>query len=174
MKLLQHSCLGAVPMSPQSWNRPTQHNTGPHFNRRCTDKPGQGLIWSLLCFARTLLQQQPQQQTQGRYIPGLGGGCFGLDTLVTTSSGNQKLMKDLKIGEEVLSDETGRVTKFIGWIDLSRDTKTKMVKIETDDGEELIMTGTHNVFYYKEDKHTPTYVKDLRPGNVLVGGIRQV
>ena len=102
------------------------------------------------------------------------GACFGLDTLVTTSSGNQKLMKDLKIGEEVLSDETGSVTKFIGWMELSRNTKTKMVKIETDDGEELIMTGTHNVFYYKEDKHTPTYVKDLRPGNVLVGGIRQV
>ena len=162
-------------MSPQSWNRPTQGtNTGPHFNRHtggCTVKPGQGLIWSLLCFARTLLQQQPQQQTQGRYIPGLGGGCFGPDTLITTSSGNQKLMKDLKIGEEVLSDETGRVTKFIGWMELSRNTKTKMVKIETDDGEELIMTGTHNVFYYKEDKHTPTYVKDLRPGNVLVGGI---
>ena len=34
-------------------------------------------------------------------------GCFGMDTLVTTSSGNQKLMKDMKIGEEVLSDETG-------------------------------------------------------------------
>ena len=101
-------------------------------------------------------------------------GCFGMDTLVTTSSGNQKLMKDMKIGEEVLSDETGRVTKFIGWIDFSRDTKTKMIEIETDDGEKLILTGTHNVFYYEEDKPTPTYVKDLRPGNVLVGGIGQV
>ena len=98
-----------------------------------------------------------------------GGGCFGPDTLVTTSSGNQKLMKDMKIGEEVLSDETGRVTKFIGWIDFSRDTKTKMIEIETDDGEKLIMTDSHNVFYYKEDKPTPTYVKNLRPGNVLVG-----
>ena len=95
--------------------------------------------------------------------------CFGPDTLVTTSSGNQKLMKDMKIGEEVLSDETGRVTKFIGWMDFSRDTKTNMIEIETDDGEKLIMTGTHNVFYYEEDKPTPTYVKNLRPGNVLVG-----
>ena len=138
------------------------------------------MFWTILCFARTLLQQQPQSQPQGRLVPSLipievfQWGCFGLDTLVTTSSGNQKLMKDLKIGEEVLSDETGRVTKFIGWMELSRDTKTKMVKIETDDGEELIMTGTHNVFYYKEDKPTPTYVKDLSPGNVLVGGIGQV
>ena len=78
MKLLQHSCLGAVPMFPQSWNRPTQGtNTGPHFNPhtgRCTDKPGPGVVWSILCWARTLLQQPPQQQQQGRYIPGLGGG----------------------------------------------------------------------------------------------------
>ena len=162
-------------MFPQSWNRPTQGtNTGPLYNPhtgRCTVKPGQGAFWSLPCIARTLLQQQPQQQQQGRrwWKCVKHCGCFGLDTLVTTSSGNQKLMKDLKIGEEVLSDETGRLTKFIGWMELSRDTKTKMIEIETDDGEKLIMTDSHNVFYYKEDKPTPTYVKNLRPGNVLVG-----
>ena len=74
-----------------------------------------------------------------------------------------------KLQTTLLSDETGRLTKFIGWMELSRDTKTKMIEIETDDGEKLIMTDSHNVFYYKEDKPTPTYVKNLRPGNVLVG-----
>ena len=68
--------------------------------------------------------------------------CFGMDTLVTTSSGNQKLMKDLKIGEEVLSDETGSMTKFIGWIELNSKTKNKMIEVETDDGEKLIMSAT--------------------------------
>ena len=101
-------------------------------------------------------------------------GCFGMDTLVTTSSGNQKLMRNLKIGEEVLSDEAGGVTKFIGWMELNSNIKTKMIEVETDDTEKLIMTGTHNVFYYKEDKPTPTYVKDLSPGNVLVGGTGKV
>ena len=101
-------------------------------------------------------------------------GCFGMDTLVTTSSGNQKLMRNLKIGEEVLSDEAGGVTKFIGWMELNSNIKTKMIEVETDDTEKLIMTGTHNVFYYKEDKPTPTYVKDLSPGNVLVGGSGKV
>ena len=100
--------------------------------------------------------------------------CFGMDTLVTTSSGNQKLMKDLKIGEEVLSDETGRLTKFIGWIELNSNTKNKMIEVETDDGEKLIMSATHIVFSYEEDKPTPTYVKDLSPGNVLVGGTGKV
>ena len=97
-----------------------------------------------------------------------------MDTLVTTSSGNQKLMKDLKIGEEVLSDETGRLTKFIGWIELNSNTKNKMIEVETDDGEKLIMSATHIVFSYEEDKPTPTYVKDLSPGNVLVGGTGKV
>ena len=159
-------------MFPQRWNRPTQGtNTGPLYNPhtgRCTDKPGPGVFWSLPCIARTLIRTSATAATRtvGCWdCP----GCFGPDTLVTTSSGNQKLMKDMKIGEEVLSDETGRVTKFIGWMELSRDTKTKMIEIETDDGEKLIMTDSHNVFYYKEDKPTPTYVKNLRPGNVLVG-----
>ena len=168
-------------MFPQSWNRPTQGtNTGPLYNPhtgRCTDKPGPGVFWSLPCIARTLIRTSATaatSRTKGCWPPGRDCcfgcfGCFGPDTLVTTSSGNQKLMKDMKIGEEVLSDETGRLTKFIGWMELSRDTKTKMIEIETDDGEKLIMTDSHNVFYYKEDKPTPTYVKNLRPGNVLVG-----
>ena len=101
-------------------------------------------------------------------------GCFGMDTLVTTSSGNQKLMKDMKIGEEVLSDETGSMTKFIGWMELNSNTKNKMIEVETDDGEKLIMTDNHNVFSYEEDKPTSTYVKDLSPGNVLVGGAGKV
>ena len=103
------------------------------------------------------------------------GGCFALDTLVTTGSGEQKLMRDLKIGDEVVSDETGRLTKFIGWMDLSRDKTTKMIEIKTDDGGQLTLTLTHILFYYDEDgKPTTTYAKDLRPGNVLVGGSREV
>ena len=49
-----------------------------------------------------------------------------------------------------------------------------MIEVETDDGEKLIMTDNHNVFSYEEDKPTSTYVKDLSPGNVLVGGAGKV
>jgi len=79
-------------------------------------------------------------------------------------------MRDLKIGDEVVSDETGALTQFIGWMDLSRDKKTKMVEVKTDDGEQLTLTLTHILFYYEDDKPTSIYAKDLRPGNVLVGG----
>ena len=73
------------------------------------------------------------------------GTCFGIDTLVTTGSGKQKLMKDLRIGEEVLSDETGSMTKVLGWLELNSKKKVSFLKINTHDAEELIMTGTHIV-----------------------------
>ena len=100
--------------------------------------------------------------------------CFGLDTLVTTVSGKQKLMRDLKIGQEVLSDETGRITKVLGWLELNSKKKVSFLKIKAHDGEELIMTGTHIVFYYKDGEPTPAFIRDLKPGNVLVGGSGEV
>ena len=104
----------------------------------------------------------------------LEGGCFALDSLVTTDAGKQKLMKDLEIGEEVLSDETASFTKFIGWMEMNKNTKVEMLEIQTEDGEKLTLTETHNVFYYEHGIPTAIYAKDLRPGNVLVGGSDKV
>ena len=100
--------------------------------------------------------------------------CFGYESLVTTGSGEQKLMRDLKIGDEVVSDQTGALTEFVGWIQLERNGRVKFLEINTDDGEELTLTGTHIVFYYEDGKPTPTYARNLSPGNVLVGGTGEV
>ena len=102
------------------------------------------------------------------------GTCFGIDTLVTTGSGKQKLMKDLRIGEEVLSEETGSMTKVLGWIELNFKRQVSFLKIKTHDGEELTMTGTHIVFHYEDGEPTPAFIRDLKPGNVLVGGSGEV
>ena len=83
-------------------------------------------------------------------------------------------MKDLEIGEEVLSDETGSFTKFIGWMEMNKNTKVEMVEIQTEDGEKLTLTETHNVFYYEHGIPIAIYAKDLRTGNVLVGGSGKV
>ena len=104
----------------------------------------------------------------------LEGSCFSLDSVVTTDSGKQKPMKDLEIGEEVLSDETASFTKFIGWMEMNKNTKVEMLEIQTEDGEKLTLTETHNVFYYEHGIPTAIYAKDLRPGNVLVGGTDKV
>ena len=97
-----------------------------------------------------------------------------METQVTTGSGQQKLMRDLRIGDEVLSDGTGRLTKFVGWMEYSSNAQSDMIEVETEDGEHLTLTGTHNVFYYEDGKPTPTYAKNLSPGNIIVGGSGQV
>ena len=83
-------------------------------------------------------------------------------------------MRDLRIGDEVLSDGTGSLTKFVGWMEYSSNAKTDMIEIKTEEGEHLTLTGTHNVFYYEDGKPTPTYAKNLSPGNVIVGGSGEV
>ena len=84
-------------------------------------------------------------------------------------------MRNLKIGEEVVSDQTGATTTFIGWMEFSSTTHTKMIEMETDDGEVLVLTDTHIVFMYEhDDKPTPIFAKNLKPGNVLVGGLGEV
>ena len=102
------------------------------------------------------------------------GNCLGYETLVTTGSGEQKLMRDLRIGDQVVSDQTGSLTPFLGWLELNSKQKVKFLEIKTEDGEELVMTETHIVFYYEDGKPTPTYIRNLSPGNALVGGSGEV
>ena len=106
--------------------------------------------------------------------PNKNAACFGYETLVTTGSGEQKLMRDLKIGDQVVSDQTGSLTPFLGWLELNSKQKVDFLEIKTEDGEELVMTGTHIVFHYEDGKPTSTYAKNLSPGNVLVGGSGEV
>ena len=174
-------------MFPPGGNRPAQRTNTGHFlnidTGRCTDKPGPRVVWNLHCFGRTLMQQQRQSRS-GRLcdwddvwciLEALEPNtCFGLDTLVTTGSGKHKLMRDLKIGEEVLSDETGRMTKVLGWLELNSKEKVSFLEIKTHDGEDLIVTETHIVFYYENGEPTPAFIRDLKPGNVLVGGSGEV
>ena len=173
-------------MFPPGGNRPAQETNTGHFlnidTGRCTDKPGPRVVWNLHCFGRTLMQQR--QSRSGRLcdwddvwciLEALEPNtCFGLDTLVTTGSGKHKLMRDLKIGEEVLSDETGRMTKVLGWLELNSKEKVSFLEIKTHDGEDLIVTETHIVFYYENGEPTPAFIRDLKPGNVLVGGSGEV
>ena len=83
-------------------------------------------------------------------------------------------MRDLRIGDEVVSDQTGTLTEFVGWMELDSSNRVKFLEIMTDDGEQLTLTETHNVFYYEDGKPTPTFARNLSPGNVLFGGSGEV
>jgi len=95
--------------------------------------------------------------------------CFAMDVKVMLKSGKEKLMKDLNIGEEVMSDDQGGVTKFLGWLDKHSDWKRYFLKITTNGGDQLTLTGNHIVFYFNNNASTSTYAEDLVPGDVLVG-----
>ena len=78
------------------------------------------------------------------------------------------------IGEAVVSDQTGTLTEFVGWMEFDSSNRVKFLEFTTEDGEELTLTETHNVFYYEDGKPTPTYIRNLSPGNALVGGSGEV
>ena len=64
-----------------------------------------------------------------------------------TGSGEQNLMKDLKVGEEVMADGEGGVTEFLGWMEKSTSIETTFILIETVDGDQLTLTGIVHRFY---------------------------
>ena len=51
-------------------------------------------------------------------------------------------MKDLEIGDEVRADGDGAVTQFLGWMEKSSNIKTSFILIETEDGDQLTLTGS--------------------------------
>ena len=53
-------------------------------------------------------------------------------------------------------------------MEFSSKGEVEFLEISTETGDVLTLTGSHNVFHYKDGKATPTYAKNLRPGNVLV------
>ena len=53
-------------------------------------------------------------------------------------------------------------------MEYSSKADIEFLEIITETGDVLTLTRSHNVFHYKDGKATPTYAKNLRPGNMLV------
>ena len=62
---------------------------------------------------------------------------------------------------------------LIGWMEYSSQVEIEFLEIITETGS-ITLTGSHNVFYYKDGKATPTYAENLRPGNIIVAGSGEV
>jgi len=95
--------------------------------------------------------------------------CFAPDAKVKLKSGKEKLMKDLNLGEEVMSDDKGGVTEFVGWLDKSSKGETDFLQITTSKGGQVTLTGSHVVFYLLGNTPTSIFARNLVPGDVLVG-----
>ena len=53
-------------------------------------------------------------------------------------------------------------------MEFSSKAEIEFLEISTETVDVLTLTGSHNVFQYKDGIATPIYAKNLRPGNVLV------
>ena len=80
-------------------------------------------------------------------------------------------MRDLRIGDEVVSDETGSLTKFLGWLELNSKEKIWFLEIQTEDGEKLIMTETHIVTSMKDVKMTGSLAPLTQSGKIVSNNI---
>ena len=54
-------------------------------------------------------------------------------------------------------------------MEYSSQAEIEFLEIITETGN-ITLTGSHNVFYFKDGKPTPTYAENLRPGNLIVSG----
>jgi len=97
------------------------------------------------------------------------GPCFAPNTKASMKCGGEKLMKDLEIGEEIMSDDEGGVTKFVGWLQKESEGEADYLQITTTGGDQLTMTGSHIVFYFHRNISTSIFARNLVPGDVLVG-----
>ena len=73
-------------------------------------------------------------------------GCFSRHSLVCVSDGEQVKMKDLSIGQSLMTlDEEGspRETTFLGWLHRDTNLKTEFLKITTDNGQDVTLTPGH-------------------------------
>lgn len=104
-------------------------------------------------------------------------GCFPGDSVVTTGSGQKKLMKDLRIGESVLAlSEDGllRPSKVLLFLDRSETAYTEYVTLVTDTGKSITATSTHLVLRWERPvrsqiRHAnPVYAKLVRVNDTLL------
>jgi len=104
-------------------------------------------------------------------------GCFPGDSVVTTGSGEKKLMKDLRVGESVLAlsdDGLLRASEVLLFMDRSATARTEYVTLVTDAGKSITATPTHLVLRWEKPERSqiryanPVYAKRVRVNDTLL------
>ena len=82
--------------------------------------------------------------------PSKNGGCFTGESTVMTSSGARKEMKDVEIGDEILTVNSAGDFEFspvLLFLDRDPEETRKFVEITTETGAKLTLTPTHLVYH---------------------------
>lgn len=88
-------------------------------------------------------------------------GCFASDGTVQTESGEMISLKDLQVGDRVLSINSEGATIFsdvIMFLDRELNQTREFVQIKTDGGAELRVTPAHLVPVWKPQQHETKYL----------------
>lgn len=102
------------------------------------------------------------------------GGCFSADSKVRVSSGEQRRVGDLQLGERVLSVDTGTgelsYSEVIMFLDRSTTQRREFLRVSTTSGRTLTLTPAHMVLLGDPNAPNRTaFAEDLVPGaQVLV------
>jgi len=99
-----------------------------------------------------------------------GGGCFPGTAEVTLASGGREKMKELKVGDEVLTS-SGTFSAVLGWLDIQPGQETNFIKLETNLSSSTSMTGSHVIFSrsVNEESATPKYADEVKMGDLIIG-----
>lgn len=87
-------------------------------------------------------------------------GCFTGNSTVLTSTGEHRLLSELKIGEKVLSMDSNGNTIFsevLLFLDRNIEQTREFVRIEIDGGAALTVTAKHLVLVWHMDKQSTDY-----------------
>merc|ERR1719320_32807 len=82
-------------------------------------------------------------------------GCFTGQSLVCLPDGAEVKMKELKIGQSVMTlDEEGSpaVTTFLGWLHKDTMMEAEFLEITTEDGHKITLTPTHIIMVNSDMK----------------------
>ena len=97
------------------------------------------------------------------------GGCFPGSAQVMLQDGGRKEMKDLQVGEVVLTG-SGHFLPILGWLDINHNMPTDFVRIFTNQSSSLSLTGSHVIFRHsgKHGRQEPIFTRDLNVGDIIV------
>ena len=99
-------------------------------------------------------------------FPAAEGGCFSSESTVVVKGKGTTSIKDLAIGDMVLSDEHGTYSKFYSISHVNEDSQTEFLRIFTKtSAKPLEVTANH--FIYKSSLDLPVLAGSVKVGDTL-------
>lgn len=111
----------------------------------------------------------PPSTAPGPSSPSSSWGCFPANAVVQTDHAT-KTMMELQIGDKVLSvNSIGEVvySSIVAFADKMPAAKLDYVRLETEDGDTLMLTAPHLIFRNRSTHMESVFASSIRPGDTI-------